>query len=158
MTKVSYISIFNEHNRSLIGYARKLVGEVYAEDIVEEAFLKLWENKSNGDPLAYLKTIIKTKAIDIYRHKKTVSGVHREIKYLSEDFIAAKEVESDLIDLIVKEIESLPTQQKKVAKLLSFGYSRSEISSMLKISPNTVGVTIMEVRRKLKPKFSQNRL
>ena len=149
MTESDYIAIFNKYSRRLIYYARKLIGDVYAEDIVEEAFLKLWENKWDGDPLAYLNTFIKRKVIDIYRHKKTVSGVHGEIKYLSDDFIAAKEVESELIDLILKEIESLPTQQKKIAKLLSLGYSQIEISGILKINSTTVAVHVMRLRNKL---------
>ena len=149
MTESDYIAIFNKYNRRLVCYARKLIGDIYAEDVVEEAFLKLWENKWDGDHLAYLNTFIKRKVIDIYRHKKTVSGVHGEIKYLSDDFIVAKEVESELIDLIFKEIESLPTQQKKIAKLLSLGYSQIEISGMLKIHPTTVAVHVMRLRNKL---------
>lgn len=44
-----YYDLFKQHYSALLFYAARLVGEDDAEDIVQDVFVELWNNKSKID-------------------------------------------------------------------------------------------------------------
>ena len=44
-----YYGLFKQHYSELLFYATRLVGEDDAEDIVQDVFVELWNNKSKID-------------------------------------------------------------------------------------------------------------
>lgn len=44
-----YYDLFKQHYSALLFYATRLVGEDDAEDIVQDVFVELWNNKSKID-------------------------------------------------------------------------------------------------------------
>ena len=44
-----YYGLFKQHYSALLFYAIRLVGEDDAEDIVQDVFVELWNNKSKID-------------------------------------------------------------------------------------------------------------
>lgn len=122
----------------LIHFALKIVGNYQeAEDIVSEAFLKLWEADGGEYPKTFLSRVVKNKCIDYLRHKITVEEADIKI----EEFVDAKEILSDLVELYVKRIEQMPPMRRKIFKMIFFDELKtSEIAYLLNISVNTVRV------------------
>jgi len=133
----------------------------HSEEIVQETFLSLWENREKfeeGKPLEpYLFTIAKRLILDQLR-KNTSSAALRNKLLIA---IAAQHNEteeniifSDMLVLAEKAICELPQQQQVVFRLSRLeGLSYDEIAQRLNLSRNTVknhlGVAVKKLRTSL---------
>lgn len=151
MTDIEFKYYFDEHSGGLVCFAKKLVGELLAEDIVADAFLKLWEHGDHNDPKGFLKTCIKNDCLNELKHGKVVRKFERLVVDTSPGYIEAIEVKSELIERIIKELKSLSPVQKKIAAYLKYGFTKPEIAQILNISQDTVRVHVFRIRGKLKP-------
>lgn len=125
---------------------RFLKDKTQSEEIVQEAFITLWENRHKLDeerPLEpYLFTISKRLVLDSLR-KATSSQALREklMLKISENHNETEEsiILSDLMAFAEKAIQELPKQQQIVFRLSRFeGLSYEEIGERLNLSKNTV--------------------
>ena len=116
-----------------------------AEDIVQEAFLALWEQRAKiipGNPVGWLIRVVTNLSA---RHLRNKNVKLRIYKALSEETnIASSEVEEYMAGkekhIQLKNIfNQLPGQQKLVLLLSKEkGWRRAEIAACLQLSPNTV--------------------
>lgn len=118
--------VFDEYYKDLVYFATKLIGSTdIAEEIVSEAYLKLFKKAANFPSIANIRAFLRIATRNAcYNHldkEKHITKTHEEFAYLkvekvqhSIDFI---NVEAELIELIAKEIEKLPGLQQKVFKL-----------------------------------------
>src|SRR5712675_2347515 len=90
--------IFKLYHKSLCYFARQLVdNDGQAEDIVADAFLKVWQKNRDFDSLpairAFMYVTIRNSCCNYLKHIKRKTASHLEILHLSkeeEDYIESK--------------------------------------------------------------------
>ncbi len=115
-----------------------------AESIVQNIFLKMWENpfelNDSRSLKAYLYRSVINAAINFVNQQKNISRHHLKIsEQVTDAYIDTLQEEQELKALIYKEIERLPEQCRKVFKMSRFeGLKYKEIAQQLNISEKTV--------------------
>lgn len=143
-----FTGIVQSHSSPLFFVAYRITRDrQVAEDIVQEAFLRLWQQRVKiipGNPGGWLYTVVNHLG---YKYVKR-AGLHvQAIHELSATTGAHScEVEESLIskendELLDQLLQRMPPQQKMVYHLSrEEGLRRHEIASQLNLSPNTVKV------------------
>ncbi len=117
-----------------------------AEEIVQEVFVKLWENRANlNDQLSfsgYLFTIARNTIFNQNRKKVNEKAYQEYVKVFLENSSSKTEddlIYSDIKGIVDKVVEELPPQRKLIYKLSrEKGLSYREIAEELKLSERTV--------------------
>ena len=114
-----------------------------ASEIVQQVFVKTFENKDKLNPNYSLKSFLYkstfNKFIDMYRKKKATSALHEQYYFLLEQLTSNEDDMSDKLKLMNLKIESLPSRTKEIFCLSKQdGLSNVEISEILDISLKTV--------------------
>ncbi len=162
----SFEVVFRSHYEVLYRYALSYTGDsLEAEDLVQELFIWLWENKqyikTEMSLKAYLIKILQNRALNRIKHnnvklkyQKETSKILEEEEKLQKDYIEYYQEKSNSENIeirIAKAIEELPEQCKRIFKLNRFeGLKYREISERLDISISTVKNQISIALRKLK--------
>lgn len=131
---------------------------ILSEDIVQNIFVHLWENKnklpSDCSIKSYLYTASKNKSLNFLRNRKNQNRIIENLK-LSDDiteFTSDQYLEFDeLRAVIIKGIEMLPDRCREIYMLSrNEGLSNKEIAEKLAISVKTVENQVTIAIRKLK--------
>lgn len=145
--KMALKHIYGLHYKTLCHFAAGLIVDtLQAEDIVAEAYVKLFNLRSNFDTLtnirAFLFITVRNASFNFLRHQKRVTAAQEEMLYLFQhDGVQLQfhEIEADLLDRIYQEIETLPKQCKQVFKLFYLErMNTTEIAERMRLSRNTV--------------------
>lgn len=146
--EVDIKSLFDELYDRLVYFAYQIIrDQEQAEDIVQEAFVKLWGNKntltnSEQSLKSYLYNTVKNLSLNVIRHSKVVDR-YVQLNLREDEPIDAPIVEAimsaEVLSQIHKAVAELP-QQYKTISLLSFfeGKKNQEIADELGISVNTI--------------------
>ena len=138
---------FRTYYKPLCKYAYSFIQDKdEAEEVVQSAFLSVWEKRASLDIKtslkSYLYTMVRNTSLNIIKHQKikqkyvgealaTIKGSH--------DHVSEKMISSELEANIQVAMESLPEQCKLIFKLSRFEELRySEIAEQLNISVKTV--------------------
>lgn len=141
--------IFKLYNKSLFYFARQLVdNDGQAEDIVADAFIKLWQKNNDFDSLSAIRSFmyvtVRNGCCNYLKHVKRKTASHEEILHLTkdeEDYIESKMVKANLLEIILEEVESLPPIRRKIFKMIYLeDLSIFEIATKLGITVDTVRV------------------
>ncbi|MCT4644210.1 MAG: RNA polymerase sigma-70 factor [Carboxylicivirga sp.] len=140
----SFASLYHDLFPSLVLFARKYVGEEeLSKDIVQEVFIKFWNNISSitirTSIKSYLYMAVRNHAINKLK-KKTIesdSVTIEEIKELtsSEEYVMLAQ---DVYHQIHNTIKELPKKSKEVILMSMNDMSISDIQDELNVSINTV--------------------
>lgn len=132
------------------------------EDLLQDLFIKLWDNRADLDPAAsfkaYLYTNLRNRILNELSRKKVRQEYINSLQNLlqPDENLAAEEMirEKELIALVEKEVSALPPKMR-----LAFEMSRNqhlsydEIAAQLKISPHTARTQVRNVLRILRVKL-----
>ncbi len=138
----SFKEIYDDMFHSLCLYAYNILPEKNAvNDIVQEAFIALWNKRSQLNTLlgakSYLYTVVRNNTIRELRARKKISA--EEIDLLEQtatiDYQITKE---ETFKLVNRAIASLPKQTQEVVKLTMAGLTNPLIAQEMSISVNTV--------------------
>ncbi|MAW10520.1 MAG: RNA polymerase subunit sigma-24 [Verrucomicrobiales bacterium] len=161
---------FHDNGTRLLLFARsKTNNEQDAQDVLQEAILRLWRsysNKTNGFsppqlPLAF--TAIRNTAIDLARktnrrqkREQNSDQVFRESEQVLNWFESSSIVEKERADEIAKALKKIPEKFRDVVTLKIWGgLTFLEISKTLKIPANTAAsryrYALEALRKTLKP-------
>lgn len=139
--------LYQRHYKALVYFAYKLVHDLpQAEDLVTEAFIRLWNKpqklQSEAHIKSYLYLCVRHGAIDLMRSKKIHDKVHQELVLMSpreEAVIERALAEATVLEAISAEIERLPQQCSHIVSHIFFdGMSTREISKVMGISTKNV--------------------
>ena len=135
-----------------------------AEDILQEAFLKIFQNISSyrkeGSFEGWMKRIMINHALNYYR-KSRKSPFLEDIESIRETEIMDKEEQSAMhlpvsAEKLTAIIQLLPPGYRMVFNMYVFEeYSHKEISAELKISENTSKTQLLKARRMLRKKLAE---
>jgi RNA polymerase sigma factor (sigma-70 family) len=151
MKEQEYIQLVKLHSTALYRFLYKNFNDKYVcEDIVQEAFIKLWENRNSIDPLkvkAWLYSVSYRKMIDYIRSIKKFSNVPEDEIMC----ITAFQSNKDDTDLVNKYIDKLNVMYKSILILRDIeGYSYEDIEEILHLSAAQVKVNLFRARKQLK--------
>jgi RNA polymerase sigma-70 factor (ECF subfamily) len=155
----AYKYLFESYYKELYFFSRKFLGnKEVAEEIVQDVFIALWENKDNlyitKSIKSYLYTSVKNRSINYLKSKinnKDFVGIDEVVKegnVLQADRLLEL---SELDDLIVEAVSKLPPKCKEM-----FHMSRNsemtyqEIADALNVSKETVKSQISEALKRIK--------
>ena len=155
-----------------IGY---LKNERNAEEVIQDVFLQLWDNREkltdNTSINAYLFTLTRNRCIDVIRRERLLIQFHTDKKeeyiYLTNSYHALSDpvldhiFEKEFQNEIDKTVNALPDQCQKVFYLSrEKGLKNKEISELLHISQKTVETHITKalktIRLTLEKKFPES--
>jgi len=151
--------LFEKYARRLLYFARGYIGiKEDAEGIVQEVFIKIWENRKEIKEHYSFQSFIFTITYNVIR--KYFRAKYTEQKYLNlflEDFEESVdntklEIEYyDILEQVNLAIDHLPRKRKEIFKLSrEEGLSHKEIARIMGISPKTVENHIHEAIRQIK--------
>jgi RNA polymerase sigma-70 factor (ECF subfamily) len=142
---------------------RYLKNNEEAEEIVQEVFTKLWENRHNLNPdlsfSGYLLTITKNTIFNDNRKRVNhqayceyvINFLHKNMRDLEREIIC-----QDLMNKVNQSIDSLPPKRQEIFKLSRLGgLSHKEISKKLAISEKTIEthmrLAFKDLKREIEP-------
>lgn len=156
----AFRKIFDLYRDRFYGVAFKMSASEYiAEEMVQEAFIALWKNRSLvahvEKPSSYLFSIFYRCLYQHYKREAIESKLKKELAELKMEqeahSISEKFSKEDQYQLMEKAIDILPPQQAMVYRLSKLqGLSREQVAVRMGISPNTVRNHLAEAMRTLK--------
>jgi len=143
--------IFKIYNQKVFNFCLKLLNKQEdAEEVTQEVFIALWENREkielNTSLSSYIYRIARNKIYNIYRKSFYVQAY---LEYMNandkklESFTEDEILYNELNRFLNITIDALPPRRKEVFELSRFeGLTYKEIAKRMKISENTVDVQI----------------
>ena len=159
LADIDYFScLFERYEATLLRYVKRiaLVSGEEAEDILQDAFIKIWRNLNDYDSSLKLSSwiyrIVHNETISFWRKKKSY-GKDQQVELdeqvfenIPDDFEEENKEEQDM--LTHKVLELLPLKYKTVLVLKFIeGMSYEEISDVLKIPEGTVATHINRAKK-----------
>lgn len=136
-------------------YAMRIVGDADdAEDLVENTFIKAWQDIQDGKELdnfkSYMYLLVRNECIDFLRKKKTMADVS-EIPDVEEETIDTSERDAR----IWKAMDELPEKCREIFLMSKRdGLSNEEIAEELDISVKTVKNQMTKAYSRLRESLS----
>ena len=163
---IEFTLIFNRFKKKLYNYVLKMTEDVMlTEDMVQDIFLKLYQNlnniKTKDNINFWLFTTARNEVYGYYRRKRIRADQFNvedtdEIEILSEDNIEDELEKKEVKELIMIELINLPIEQREVFVLKEYGGLKyNEISNLLGIDEKLVKSRLNKVRNKLINKISK---
>lgn len=163
--EAAFCELYAVYKRRLIYFALQFVRSTdFAEDVFQDAFTAVWENRRFINPqqpfAPYIYTIIKNRILNL------LAGLEKETQ-LKEGLLAnavnySNDTETSLLDkdynqLFEKALSTLTEQQRRVFELSRIGQlSHKEIAEQLQISVYTVQQHISASLKSIREYLSQH--
>lgn len=163
---ISFERLFKDYFKRLCYFAFQFVENMAeAEDVVQDTFIKFWDQKDNFDNEPAIKTFlyisVRNACLNINRHKQ-VRQIHAETQ-LADSHIEQTDflnniIKAEVLTKIYQAVETLPDGCKRVFELSYFEELKNpQIAEILKVTVNTVKTqkyrAIKLLHEKLKPLF-----
>jgi RNA polymerase sigma-70 factor, ECF subfamily len=145
----AFATLYDRHNRAAFSLAYRMMGEPQAaEDLAQEAFLKVWRGASSfraerGSVRTWILSIVHNRAIDQIRSQASRRRTQEKIEASaprsqpSEAFVETWR--NSQREQVRKALNTLPPEQLKILELAYFsGYTHVEISDLLCLPLGTV--------------------
>ena len=147
--------LFIEYYKPMTRAALRIVSQQYAEDIVQDVFLYIWNNKvkfkSELSIKSYLYSSVYNKCISQIRKNKTESKYteNMEVQYFYQTVL-----DEDIYSILIQEIHKLPENYRIAVELTLEGNSNQDIANILNVSENAVKSYKKRAKSLLKKKTS----
>jgi len=164
--KSAFAKLYGLTNRKLLGVAlRMLRDRGLAEDVLQEAYLKIWHSAPSyrpaiASPIAWMVTIVRHGAIDAMRKR------HFEATGTEDDVLMVASNDPDPIDemdlarlrpLALAAFARLPEHKRRLIMLAYRGdQSRHDLSSRLGIPSNTLKTHLRRALLELRATMSSS--
>jgi len=152
--------VYKRHAGAAYALARRLLNDKeLGEEILQEVFLRLWNNPERFDPergslRAYLLAQTHGRSVDLLRSE--TSRRRREERDARESPSFGDDIEREVIDLTVSEkvkevVAALPADERKAIELAYFGgHTYRQVAVMLEAPEGTVKSRIRSGLRRLR--------
>lgn len=151
--------LFGRYYRPLVLYADEyLKDQAAAEDIVQELFVKLWEEDyllkiANTSLGAYLYSAVRNRCYSYIRQKDVLCGT-KELDHVDIPVEWVADVDEERIDRVMKEMEELPGRTRQVVECVMLrNLKYREVAEELGISINTVKFLLKEGTKRLRDRL-----
>ncbi|QIK59390.1 RNA polymerase sigma factor [Dysgonomonas sp. HDW5A] len=161
MDAITFKEKYIPYHQKLYRVAYRLLEDACdAEDVVQEAYIKLWNKRDELTQVenseAYCVILLRNLCLDFLRAKKKHLFQSTEDTVMSDNLVLSDEIETvDEIKHIETIIDLLPEQQRKIIKLRHFDdYSNEEIEEIMGLTSVNVRVLMSRARKKVKELFN----
>lgn len=149
-TTSHYQRLYLEYAPMLLQFARKFVSDFFAEDIVHDVFLKLWDKQifllPDDDIRRILYVAVRNACLDYLRRLNMEQEIidHRavQLKLDELDFFEASDelfMRNDLLKVLMDKVSELPERSQEVFRMSYIeGLKAAEIADRLGLSVRTV--------------------
>lgn len=146
----AYSYLIDTYHHKLCVYANSLVKNIYsAEDIVQNVFIKVWEQRTRLKPdhalKSFLYKLVYNEFIDLYRKNQSLFSLEKSYYDALNSVIQEDDSESfqRVLNVVNREIQNLPPKCKEVFILSKKeGLTNIEIAEHLDVSIKTVEAQI----------------
>lgn len=146
--EAAFSIVYHRFYRRVLFFSRRFVDEAEAQDITAEAFVMIWRKRADFAHLEklvrFLFVTTRNRCFNKVKQDRTRKAVMGNIALLleeheSERYWNDQEVQIELIELLQKQLDTLPVKTREVF-LLSFqeGLKPAEIAERLGLSVQTV--------------------
>jgi RNA polymerase sigma-70 factor (ECF subfamily) len=141
--KISFKEFFDDFYPAMVVFAQRYVYEKeIAEDISQDALIKMYESDNKFETLdnlkAFLYTLTRNNCLNYIKHNKIEEKYRESANTSSETFFKDTVIEQETYRLVYNAIKTLPKKSKKVIELSLTGLSNPEIAKELGVSLNTI--------------------
>ena len=137
--------IFEMFHSRLCFFAHEILGgNVDTEDIVQDAFVNLWQKRTDFDSIqsvkSFLYIVVKNKCFNITKHAKVVNKSADALSNDStEEDLSIYFIEAEILDQLSLALKKLPAGCQNVLHLGFFEKMKNkDIANHLQVSVNTV--------------------
>ncbi len=147
LTLVQYKSLFDTLYAPLCVFANKYLNDLeVSKDIVQDVFIKIWEDKisylNENAVKSFLYTLVRNKSLDYLKSRQYKVTDHypaAEIEKLeTEAFFLSEVLFIETATIVENAIRTLPDKCAQIIRLGIREYTNAEIAKELDISINTV--------------------
>lgn len=153
--------LYDRHSRQAFNLALKMLRDPQAaEDLVQDAFLRVWQQSESYDPArgrfaTWLLSVVHNMCIDQLRKKRLLSvsldqdEAQQWVPYLADDSEGPEEEVwiKQKRETIKRNLQRLPEEQRELIELAFFGgYSHSQIAAR---TGRTLGTVKYRIRQGL---------
>ena len=164
--QTEFEEIFNLYHNEILGFTiTKVNDRNQALDIVQDVFLRFWEQIKKGEDIqnhrGFLYRVTRNRIIDHYRARKTLVDLDEVEETESSSDETAESVlsviDSSLSGAKITELlDKLPYNQKEILVLRFVDeLSVSDIAKLLETTPNTVSIRVYRALRELKQRVTE---
>lgn len=154
--------LFRSMYPRLVRFARRYHSrKAIADDIVQDAFVSLWDKREYIDPeqslKAYLYTMVRNKSLNHIRdHADEKVGLDDERLLKTTDPSHPDGDNGQLKKHLYEWIKELPDRQREAFELSRFeGLDHDEIASVMDVSPSTVNNHIVAALSTLRDRYEE---
>ncbi|MGN6540380.1 MAG: RNA polymerase sigma factor [Ginsengibacter sp.] len=160
----AFKQLYQLYSWRLLGFLIKLTkSDLYAAELLQDTFIKLWENRKGLDPnlsfRSYLFRIAANNVYDFFRkaaqdhrlQESIMKGACEKYQHVEEDLFS-KENEQILRDAI----NLLPPKRRHIFQLIKIEErSYDEVSALLNVSVSTINDHIVKATKSIREKLEQ---
>ena len=163
----AFEEIYRLYSSRLFGRLLKLVKiEAQAEEILQDVFLKIWENRILIDPEKSFRSLLfkiaENKVYDFFRKVARDKNLESQLVALAtanhtiiESFMSGEEN----LAILQKAIAGLPPQRQQVFRLCKFeGKTYKEVSELLGISLSTISDHVVKGTKSIRDYFDNRNI
>ncbi|MBI1222981.1 MAG: sigma-70 family RNA polymerase sigma factor [Bacteroidetes bacterium] len=153
--------LYERFARKMLGVCMSYSRDTYeAENILQESFIKIFENIKRYQPTGslegWIRRIVVNTATDYYRKKKRIKFSEVNLED-AEYMIGDLDLDSFAVRDIIKAVQELPEGSRMVFTLYAIeGYTHKEIGETLDISVGTSKSQFSRARMLLQEKLKRN--
>ena len=161
--EIAFEKLFKESYSVLSNIAMNIVKDAdLSEDVVQDVFMKLWNNKDTfqlkTSIKSYLHRAVINTSLNYLEKRKILSIVDKEIieSFELHESQDKKPSDEEIVRVLKKGVEQLPPKCQAIFSLSRFeGMKNNEIAEYLDLKPKTVenqiGIALAQLRVYLKP-------
>ena len=152
------LTIFTRIRQRLHTTARSIAGEDNADDVLQDAFCKLWTLKNmppdQQQTERMASTIVRNVSVDYWRHEER-EGRPEEVKAENDDSI--EQERRELFNTVKRIIESqLDERQRKVLWMRDYeGYSFAEVAETMCITEENARQILSRARKRVRETYKR---
>lgn len=157
----AFSELFEAMHVTLLRYAWRYTGDQEsARDVVQDAFLKVWQMRTDIDPERSLKalmyTMVRNLSLNHNRSSKHTNGELPEHELHDHTPSADQRVDAAMLDDRIRRlIDNLPPRRREAFMLSRYeGLSHEEIAQVMNLTPRTVNTHIVLALKDLRERLS----
>ncbi|MFA6944533.1 MAG: RNA polymerase sigma-70 factor [Pedobacter sp.] len=161
--ELAFRVVFNHYSDKLYSYTFRITdNEELAEEIVMDAFLKIWCNREELDKInhfdSYLFTLVRNQAFTAIKRRAHEASIITELSLSKSEYQDCTEetvIYNEYQHLLSQAVDQLPPQQRLVYSMSrDEGLKYDEIADQLNLSKNTVKAHLKKALSTLRVVFT----
>lgn len=160
--KEAFRVFFEDYYPVLYAFAMKYIHDTdIGRDVAQDVLLKYWETRATYTSLSevrgFLYVSVRNRCFNLLKKSQVEERYIREMLHESSEWYEEEEMENEVLLLLYKAVNTLPTQMRRVIMSAMTGKRNAEIAEELGIAEGTVHklkkIAYQKLRHSLKNNF-----